>query len=118
MNTTNHHLTPPSSRKIQPTAPWLLPLAIVGLAVALLQPTQAARRHGTEIQGTVQLVNLESKHVTMRTDEGKVVSFRWHDLTKFTSPTPLRKGAHIKVEYFRVLLGEDYVNSVEVLKAK
>ena len=90
-----------------------LTLITIALTLAFAAPSHA-RRLGTELEGTIQTVNLETQHATMLTKDGRTISFRWLETTKFTSTAPLRKGAHVKVEYHELLLGESYVNRVDI----
>ena len=99
------------------TKSLLTALAAIALSLTATTPSHA-RRLGTEIEGIIQTVNLETKHATMLTKDGKAISFRWHETTKFTTATTLRKGAHIKAEYHESLFGESYVNRVDISDGK
>ena len=102
-----------SFHKNMKSNPSMLTITALVLSFALATPSYA-RSRGTSIEGTIQTVNLQTKHATMLTKDGKTLTFRWHEMTKFVPPTPPGKGARVTVEYHELLFGENYVNSVEV----
>ena len=90
-------------------------IALIAFALTLaFAPPGHARRFSTELEGTIQTVNLETKHATLLTKDGRLISFRWHEMTQFTPAAPLRKGAYVKVQYHELLVGESYVNRVDI----
>ena len=91
-------------------------IAIV-LSLFFAAPSQAGRL-GTKIEGTITSLDAATKHATLVTKDGKSVSFRWTETTKFVTATPLSKGAHVLVDYHAPTLGEAYVNSVDVRAPK
>ena len=93
--------------------PLILTITAFVLSLAFVTPSHA-RSRGTSIEGTIQSVNVQTKHATMLTTDGKTLTFRWHEMTKFVPPAPPGKGARVTVEYHELLFGENYVNSVEV----
>ncbi len=86
---------------------------IIAFSLFLTAPSRAGR-FGTELEGTIQTVNIETKHATMLTKDGKTITFRWTETTKFITAATLHKGAHVTVDYHHLLLGESYVNRVDV----
>ena len=93
--------------------PSILMITALVLSVVFTTPSYA-RSRGTSIEGTIQTVNLQTKHARMLTKDGKTLTFRWHEMTKFVPPTLPGKGPRVIVEYHDLLFGENYVNSVEV----
>ena len=95
----------------------LIIIVVLALSFSFTAPMQA-RRLGTTIEGTVQTVDAKTKHITIVTKDGKTISFRWTETTKFVNAAPLTKGAKVQVDYHDPAFGEAYASSVTVLGGK
>ena len=94
----------------------LLALIIIALSLAFTAPSHA--RGGATVEGTIQTLDLKTKHATLLTTRGKTISFHWTQATVFSTASPLKKGASVAVKYHEVLFEENYVTRIEVRSAK
>ena len=89
----------------------LIALIVIALSLAFTAPSHA--RGGATVEGTIQTLDLKTKHATLLTKKGKTISFYWKETTTFVNANPLRKGASVTVKYHEVLIGENYVSRIE-----
>ena len=98
--------------------PSILTILLLALSLAFTTPSQARSNNGSTVEGTIQTLDLKTKHATIVTKNGKTISFHWTEMTKFVTASPLRKGASVAVKYHEVLFGENYVTRIEVRNTK
>lgn len=92
--------------------------AIIALSLAFTAPGHARSNNASTVEGIIQTLDLKTKHATLVTKNGKIISFHWNAIAEFTTATPLRKGASVAVKYHEVVFGENYVTRFEVRSAK
>ena len=92
-----------------------IPALIIALSLAFTAPGHA--RGGSTVEGTIQTLDLKTRHATLLTTKGKTISFHWNLIAEFTTANPLRKGASVAVKYHEVVFGENYVTRTEVRSA-
>lgn len=92
-------------------------LATLIFILCLSTPSEA-RRLGRRVEGMVQGCDVATKHATLLTNDGKTLVFRWLNSTTFNEAAQFRKGARVVLDFYSVLLGEDYVTRVEVIPKK
>ena len=100
------------------TKTTLLAILIIALSLAFTAPSHARSNNGSTVEGTIQTLDLKTRHATLLTTKGKTIAFHWTDAVTFVTATPLRKGAVVVVKYHEVLMGENYVTRIEVRSAK
>ena len=98
--------------------PSILTILLLGLSLAFTTPSQARSNNGSTVEGTIQTLDLKTKHATLVTKKGKTISFYWKETTTFVTASPLKKGASVAVKYHEVLIGENYVTRIEVRSAE
>ena len=91
-------------------------IIIIALSLAFTAPSHA--RGGATVEGTIQILDLKTKHATLLTTRGKTISFHWTQATMFATASPLKKGASVTVKYHEVLFGENHVTRIEIRSPK
>ena len=95
----------------------ILPI-LIALSLAFTAPGHARSNNASTVEGTIQTLDLKTKHATLVTKKGKTLSFYWTAMAEFTTAAPLRKGASVAVKYHELLFGENYVTRIEVRSPK
>ena len=94
----------------------LIALIVIALNFAFTAPSHA--RGGATVEGTIQTLDLKTKHATLLTTKGKTISFHWTEATKLATASPLKKGASVTVKYHEVLFGENHITRIEIRSPK
>ena len=65
--------------------PSILTILLLGLSLAFTTPSQARSNNGSTVEGTIQTLDLKTKHATLVTKKGKTISFYWKETTTFVT---------------------------------